>query len=109
MDRPVFLFHIPGRIRAVVLAASYRMVFVLLVEELVREIEQHQCLRALCLEGNTVGVDAAWAIAKALESKDMLQVLIGLIFIFSRPKTLVVGIFHSKYKIIKSFNSHKPI
>ncbi|XP_003961408.3 ran GTPase-activating protein 1b [Takifugu rubripes] len=43
------------------------------VEELVREIEQHQSLRALCLEGNTMGVDAAWAIAKALESKDMLQ------------------------------------
>uniref|UniRef100_A0A3Q4AK17 Ran GTPase-activating protein 1 n=1 Tax=Mola mola TaxID=94237 RepID=A0A3Q4AK17_MOLML len=41
--------------------------------ELVREIEQCQCLRALCLEGNTVGVDAARAIAKALESKDLLQ------------------------------------
>lgn len=79
------------------------------MEELVREIEQQQCLRALCLEGNTVGVDAARAIAKALEGKDMLQVLIGLIFIISRPKTLLVGIFHTRYKIIKSFNSHKPI
>lgn len=43
------------------------------VEELVHEIEQYQGLRALCLEGNTVGVDAAQAIAKALESKDLLQ------------------------------------
>ncbi|XP_070846553.1 ran GTPase-activating protein 1b [Chaetodon trifascialis] len=43
------------------------------VEELIREIEQYQGLRALRLEGNTVGVDAARAIAKALESKDLLQ------------------------------------
>ncbi|XP_074477088.1 ran GTPase-activating protein 1b [Sebastes fasciatus] len=43
------------------------------VEELVREIEQYQGLRALRLEGNTVGVDAARAIAKALEGKDQLQ------------------------------------
>lgn len=43
------------------------------VEELAREIEQYQGLRALRLEGNTVGVDAARAIAKALESKDLLQ------------------------------------
>lgn len=48
------------------------------VEELVREIEQYQGLRALRLEGNTVGVDAAQAIAKALESKDLLQVLLTL-------------------------------
>uniref|UniRef100_A0A3Q3KVH8 Ran GTPase-activating protein 1 n=1 Tax=Mastacembelus armatus TaxID=205130 RepID=A0A3Q3KVH8_9TELE len=43
------------------------------VEELVHEIEQYQGLRALRLEGNTVGVEAAQAIAKALESKDLLQ------------------------------------
>nr|XP_019938462.1 PREDICTED: ran GTPase-activating protein 1-like [Paralichthys olivaceus]XP_019938463.1 PREDICTED: ran GTPase-activating protein 1-like [Paralichthys olivaceus] len=43
------------------------------VEELVREIEQYQGLRALRLEGNTFGVEAARAIAKALESKDLLQ------------------------------------
>ncbi|XP_034715642.1 ran GTPase-activating protein 1b isoform X2 [Etheostoma cragini] len=43
------------------------------VEELVCEIEQYHGLRALRLEGNTVGVDAARAIAKALESKDQLQ------------------------------------
>ncbi|XP_054454845.1 ran GTPase-activating protein 1b [Anoplopoma fimbria] len=43
------------------------------VEELVREVEQYPGLRALRLEGNTVGVDAARAIAKALESKDQLQ------------------------------------
>lgn len=47
------------------------------VEDLVREIEQYQGLRALRLEGNTVGVDAAQAIAKALESKDLLQVLLS--------------------------------
>lgn len=51
------------------------VVALLPVEELVREIEQCQGLRALCLEGNTVGVEAAQAIAKALESKDQLQVL----------------------------------
>lgn len=42
-------------------------------EEMVREIEQFQDLRALRLEGNTVGVEAAQAIAKALEKKDLLQ------------------------------------
>uniref|UniRef100_A0A1A8CNL8 Ran GTPase-activating protein 1 n=4 Tax=Nothobranchius TaxID=28779 RepID=A0A1A8CNL8_NOTKA len=43
------------------------------VEEMVSKIDQYQGLRALRLEGNTVGVDAAKAIAKALESKDLLQ------------------------------------
>ncbi|XP_040885453.1 ran GTPase-activating protein 1b isoform X2 [Toxotes jaculatrix] len=43
------------------------------VEDLVRKIEQYEGLRALRLEGNTVGVEAARAIAKALESKDLLQ------------------------------------
>ncbi|XP_061611102.1 ran GTPase-activating protein 1b isoform X2 [Phyllopteryx taeniolatus] len=43
------------------------------VEGLVQEIEQYQDLRALRLEGNTLGVDAARAIAKALESKQQLQ------------------------------------
>lgn len=43
------------------------------VEALVREIEQFQDLRALRLEGNTVGVEAAQAVAKALEKKDQLQ------------------------------------
>lgn len=66
--------------------AFYSLVFVLPVEELVREIEQHPCMRALCLEGNTVGVDAAQAIAKALESKDKLQVLISLDLIYSLHK-----------------------
>lgn len=51
-------------------------VFVFAVEEMAQEIEQYQGLRALRLEGNTVGVDAAQAIAKALESKDQLQVLV---------------------------------
>ncbi|MEQ2165909.1 hypothetical protein GOODEAATRI_022031 [Goodea atripinnis] len=41
--------------------------------ELVTKIEQYQGLRALRLGGNTVGVEAAKAIAKALCSKDQLQ------------------------------------
>ncbi|XP_043958480.1 ran GTPase-activating protein 1b [Gambusia affinis] len=43
------------------------------VAELLGKIEQYPVLRALRLEGNTVGVEAAKAIAKALESKDQLQ------------------------------------
>uniref|UniRef100_A0A668TVA3 Ran GTPase-activating protein 1 n=2 Tax=Oreochromis aureus TaxID=47969 RepID=A0A668TVA3_OREAU len=42
-------------------------------EQLARDIKQYQGLRALRLEGNTLGVEAAQAIAKALENKDMLQ------------------------------------
>ncbi|MBN3302423.1 RAGP1 protein, partial [Amia calva] len=42
-------------------------------EELVKEIEQFPGLQALRLEGNTVGVEAAQAIAKALEKKSELQ------------------------------------
>ena len=44
------------------------------VAGLVTEIAQYQGLRALRLEGNTIGVEAAQAIAKALEDKDQLQV-----------------------------------
>nr|XP_057918182.1 ran GTPase-activating protein 1b [Doryrhamphus excisus]XP_057918183.1 ran GTPase-activating protein 1b [Doryrhamphus excisus]XP_057918184.1 ran GTPase-activating protein 1b [Doryrhamphus excisus] len=43
------------------------------VEELVQEIEQCHDLRSLRLEGNTLGVEAASAIARSLESKDRLQ------------------------------------
>ncbi|KAJ8345717.1 hypothetical protein SKAU_G00299100 [Synaphobranchus kaupii] len=43
------------------------------VEELVREIEAFQGLQALRLEGNTVGLEAAKAIAKALENKGDFQ------------------------------------
>lgn len=50
------------------------MLSVFQVKELVRDIEQYQGLRALCLEGNTLGVEAAQAIAKVLENKDQLQV-----------------------------------
>ncbi|KAJ0044250.1 hypothetical protein NL108_004067, partial [Boleophthalmus pectinirostris] len=42
-------------------------------EDLVKEIDQYQDLRALRLEGNTLGVEAAQAIAKVLEKKDLLQ------------------------------------
>lgn len=48
---------------------------------MVHDIEQLQCLRALCLEGNSVGVEAARAIAKALEGKNLLQVQICVWFI----------------------------
>ncbi|XP_029914681.1 ran GTPase-activating protein 1 isoform X2 [Myripristis murdjan] len=40
------------------------------VEEIVKEIQDFQGLQALRLEGNTVGVEAAQAIAKALETKN---------------------------------------
>ncbi|KAG9343098.1 hypothetical protein JZ751_015317, partial [Albula glossodonta] len=43
------------------------------VEKLVQEIEEFQGLQALRLEGNTVGVEAAKAIAKALENKSDFQ------------------------------------
>uniref|UniRef100_A0A4W5L7G7 Ran GTPase activating protein 1b n=1 Tax=Hucho hucho TaxID=62062 RepID=A0A4W5L7G7_9TELE len=52
---------------------SYKGQGLKLDNELVREIEEYQGLRALRLEGNTVGVEAAQAIAKALECKDQLQ------------------------------------
>ncbi|KAM7386465.1 hypothetical protein PAMA_009198 [Pampus argenteus] len=39
------------------------------VEEIVKEIQDYEGLQALRLEGNTVGVAAAQAIAKALENK----------------------------------------
>ncbi|XP_022612724.1 ran GTPase-activating protein 1-like isoform X2 [Seriola dumerili] len=39
------------------------------VEEMVKEIQDFEGLKALRLEGNTVGVEAAQAIAKALETK----------------------------------------
>ncbi|XP_061087266.1 ran GTPase-activating protein 1-like isoform X2 [Conger conger] len=43
------------------------------VEKLVREIEEFPDLRALRLEGNTFGVEAARGIAKALENRGQLQ------------------------------------
>ncbi|KAK3525205.1 hypothetical protein QTP86_023247 [Hemibagrus guttatus] len=43
------------------------------VEEIVKAIREFEGLRALRLEGNTVGVEAAQAIAKALEDKRDLQ------------------------------------
>lgn len=55
---------------------TFSLVTFLSVEDLVHEIEHYQGLRALRLEGNTVGVEAARAIAKALESKDLLQVFL---------------------------------
>uniref|UniRef100_A0A3B3ZHD2 Uncharacterized protein n=1 Tax=Periophthalmus magnuspinnatus TaxID=409849 RepID=A0A3B3ZHD2_9GOBI len=42
-------------------------------KDIVQEIDQYQDLRALRLEGNTLGVEAAHAIAKALEKKDLLR------------------------------------
>ncbi|CAL8284010.1 unnamed protein product [Merluccius merluccius] len=43
------------------------------VEGLVSDIARYPGLRALRLEGNTIGVEAAQAVAKALENKDQLQ------------------------------------
>uniref|UniRef100_A0A9J7ZIZ2 Ran GTPase-activating protein 1 n=1 Tax=Cyprinus carpio carpio TaxID=630221 RepID=A0A9J7ZIZ2_CYPCA len=43
------------------------------VKEMVQEIEQYQGLRSLRLEGNTLGVEAARAIAKSLEAKRELE------------------------------------
>lgn len=43
------------------------------VEEIVKEIQDFQGLQALRLEGNTVGVEATKAIAKALEKKSELK------------------------------------
>lgn len=47
---------------------------------MVSAIEAYQGLRALRLEGNTVGVAAAEAIAKALEKKSELQVCISFAY-----------------------------
>lgn len=44
------------------------------VEKMVKAIEEFDGLRALRLEGNTIGVEAAQTIAKALEKKSDLQV-----------------------------------
>jgi len=47
------------------------------VKEMVQEIEQCQGLQSLRLEGNTLGVEAAQAISKALEAKSELEVLLN--------------------------------
>lgn len=67
----------PTRLTALIIVFCHLLVNLVVsaVKELVREIEEYQGLRALRLEGNTVGVEAAQAIAKALECKDQLQVL----------------------------------
>lgn len=73
----VFIHHgvtVDTRAQVSVFSSDLTSCSLLSVGELVREIEQYQGLRALRLEGNTVGVDAARAIAKALEHKDQLQV-----------------------------------
>lgn len=43
-------------------------------EEVIKQIEEFDGLEALRLEGNTVGVEAAKVIAKALEKKSELKV-----------------------------------
>lgn len=45
-----------------------------LVEDMVKEIQDFKGLQALRLEGNTIGVEAAQAIAKALETKSEFKV-----------------------------------
>lgn len=44
------------------------------VEDMVKEIQEFEGLQALRLEGNTIGVAAAQAIAKALEMKSDFKV-----------------------------------
>jgi hypothetical protein len=69
----------PTRLTALIIVFYHLLVNLVVsaAKELVREIEEYQGLRALRLEGNTVGVEAAQAISKALECKDQLQVLGG--------------------------------
>lgn len=52
-----------------------RDVMLCAVEQMVKAIAEFEGLRALRLEGNTIGVEAAQTIAKALENKSDLQVL----------------------------------
>lgn len=47
---------------------------VLTAKDVIKEIEDFDSLEALRLEGNTVGVEAAKVIAKALEKKSELKV-----------------------------------
>lgn len=57
---------------------------------MVKEIEEFDGLRALRLEGNTIGVEAAQTIAKALETKSDLQVHVpdhpDLLHLYPNPK-----------------------
>lgn len=48
-----------------------------------KEIQDFEGLQALRLEGNTVGVEAAQAIAKALETKSALMVRRFSLFIIA--------------------------
>lgn len=59
------------------------IVWISAVEEMVKEIQDFEGLQALRLEGNTVGVEAAQAIAKALETKSALMVRRFSLFIIS--------------------------
>jgi len=65
------------------------------VEEIVKEIEDFQGLEALRLEGNTIGVEAAQAIAKALETKRNFKV--GARYY---PGLFIIIIFYYYYLII---------
>lgn len=47
--------------------------FVYIAKDVIKEIEEFDGLEALRLEGNTVGVEAARVIAKALEKKSELK------------------------------------
>lgn len=63
---PLSVFHDSKRIRFCSL--------VLTAKDVIKEIEDFDSLEALRLEGNTVGVEAAKVIAKALEKKSELKV-----------------------------------
>lgn len=53
------------------------------VEDMVKEIQEFEGLQALRLEGNTIGVTAAQAIAKALETKSDFKVQTSNCFVIS--------------------------
>lgn len=70
---------LPSDITSVYPCQSVTPLFCLLssVEEIVKAIQDFDGLQALRLEGNTVGVEAAKTIAKALETKSEIKVFSG--------------------------------
>lgn len=68
------LFKLQSHLFLSSLACSHVFCSLFPVEEIVKEIHDFDGLQALRLEGNTIGVEAAQAIAKALETKSEFRV-----------------------------------
>lgn len=69
------------------------------VEKMGKEIEEFDGLRALRLEGNTIGLEAAQTIAKALEKKSELQVHVpDHLDLFPNPKHSLKHEFSTELK-----------